>query len=65
MGTVDGVPVYLLGNDQVGDASVKVLEDRVGSNHQTLDRKGSDLNGIVIPKNSATVNPNLGYVYEL
>lgn len=46
--TVDGVPVYSLGNDQVGDDNVKVLEDTVGSNQQTTDGKGSDPNGTII-----------------
>lgn len=62
---VDGVPVYALRSEQVGDVNMVLEKDTMGSNHQTVDGKVGDPNGSVVFGNSATVNPSLGSVYEL
>lgn len=68
MAYVDGVPVYALKKEYVGNVPKDFVKDTVCQNQQTDNRKGSDLNGIVthaVFTSFATVNPNLSFVYEL
>ncbi|OIT18775.1 hypothetical protein A4A49_55618, partial [Nicotiana attenuata] len=65
---VDGVPVYV--EEKGGDEGVPKdgRKDTVSSDHQRDQGKGSDFNGTVtqtVFDHCATVNPNLGSVYEL
>ncbi|OIT21306.1 hypothetical protein A4A49_37543 [Nicotiana attenuata] len=67
-GDHDGVPVYALMKEQVGNVPKNVVKDTVCQNQQTDNGKGSDLNGTVtqaVSASFATVNPNLSSVYEL
>ncbi|OIT28420.1 hypothetical protein A4A49_19817 [Nicotiana attenuata] len=57
--------VYALRNEQVGDVNMEVDKDTVCQDHQTDHRKAGDLNGTAIPGSIATVNPNLGSLYEI
>lgn len=65
MDNVEGDPVEVLGGVQVGNVHDKVLHDIVRLEQETADGKASNLNGTVIPAFLATVNHNLGFVYEL
>ncbi|OIT32158.1 hypothetical protein A4A49_57677, partial [Nicotiana attenuata] len=47
LATVDGVPVYALRRDHVGDVNMEILKDTVGSDYQKVDENGGDLNGTV------------------
>ncbi|OIT19689.1 hypothetical protein A4A49_40903 [Nicotiana attenuata] len=47
LATVDGVLVYSLRRDHVGDVNIEVLKDTMGLDHRTVDEKGGDLNGTV------------------
>lgn len=60
-----GDPVDILGNDQVGNVTMEVLKDTMREKQQTAISNTSDLNGTVTSGQAATVNPNLGNVYEL
>lgn len=55
----------ILGKEYVGNVNVEVLEDTVRTNQKIVDGMASDLNGIVTSRKVATVNPNMGNVYEL
>ncbi|OIT26889.1 hypothetical protein A4A49_24526 [Nicotiana attenuata] len=65
LANVEGDSVELSGGDQVGKVHAKSLHVTVRSQHKTTSGKIFDLNGTVIPALPATVNPNLGSVYEL
>lgn len=65
MAYVDGVPVYALRSEQVRDVNMEVKNDIVYPDHQTDHGKAGDLNGTLFSGNTATVNPNLGSMYEL
>ncbi|OIT36040.1 hypothetical protein A4A49_14819 [Nicotiana attenuata] len=65
---VDEVPVYV--EEKGGDEGVPmdVRKDTLSSDHQTDQGKGGDFNGTVtqtVLDHCATVNPNLGSLYEL
>lgn len=53
------------GVGHVNKAPTMALDDTVRSNTKTTDGKPKESNGTVIPVSTATVNPNLGSVYEL
>ncbi|OIT03571.1 hypothetical protein A4A49_07243 [Nicotiana attenuata] len=65
LANVEGDPVELSGGDQIENVHDKVLNDTVRSEHETTYTKPKESNGIVIPVSTATVNPNMGSVYEL
>ncbi|OIT31774.1 hypothetical protein A4A49_24246 [Nicotiana attenuata] len=50
---VDGVPVYALRNEQVGDVDMEVEKDTVCQDQQKAHGKASDLNGTVFPSSVA------------
>ncbi|OIT26539.1 hypothetical protein A4A49_24368 [Nicotiana attenuata] len=62
---VDGVPIYSVEKEPAGDVSNEVLKDTGCLEDESVHGKGVDHNAIVKPGGSATVNPNLGSVYEL
>ncbi|OIT19893.1 hypothetical protein A4A49_41476 [Nicotiana attenuata] len=65
---VDGVPVYALEKGQDQSPPTKLRKDTVCQNQQTDNGKEDDSNGTIsqaISASIATVNPNLGSVYEL
>ncbi|OIS98754.1 hypothetical protein A4A49_18837 [Nicotiana attenuata] len=68
LGYVDGVTVYALMKERVGNVPKDFVKDKVCQNQQTHNGKGSYLNGTVTQAVSASfaiVNPNLSSVYEL
>ncbi|OIT05236.1 hypothetical protein A4A49_01709 [Nicotiana attenuata] len=62
---VDGVPVYSLEKGLDGNVPTEVRKESVCQEQQTVHGKEVDPNGTVTSGCIATVNPNLGSVYEL
>ncbi|OIT27994.1 hypothetical protein A4A49_21527 [Nicotiana attenuata] len=62
---VDGLPVYSLEKDLDGDVPTEVRKDTMCLDKELVQGKGADHNGTIISDYVATVNPNLGSVYEL
>lgn len=55
----------LSGNGKHGNVPMEVLDDTGGSHNQAAQGKVTEFNGTVVPALATTVNPNLGFVYEL
>ncbi|OIT08020.1 hypothetical protein A4A49_03627 [Nicotiana attenuata] len=62
---IDGVPVYALDKGLDEGVPIEVRKEPVGQDQQTVHGKEVDPNGTVTSSYLATVNPNLGSVYEL
>ncbi|OIT38514.1 hypothetical protein A4A49_05993 [Nicotiana attenuata] len=62
---VDGVPVYALEKGLDEGVPIEFRKDTVCQYQQTVHGKDVDLNGTITSGSLTTVNPNLGFVYEL